>query len=492
MLNMLNRNNCYDYMNQPSNCNHGSYPYDCHGYDSHSCDPCHHLPPPPPPVPTKFPTSGFFQGTAFMMQDAFPYIIDTAFTKYGNFINYNDAIVTKVTQRNDPSCINLTATFDTIETNMTNAVRVNYLEKYIGRNKDTLKGVLPVVKTPIRIKIYYIVNDVNGGLVYEGCAEDFVYDNKCHFTSLPDVMVQSITGTLITNIPDMAYRSFYTITIKHVELYVSVIDTPNHLIDDMNPYYVFTDNNMRIMMQHDTIESTRPDYEIMIASCEVNRSFEYHANVTTRMKISFTAFMSHFIVPQCTEGVYSALNEYTDVTIEKLCNDIELLKEEVYDLRTKHLWTKESIATINEDIKNINIAINENTKSIDDIKSDISNLFNDVSDINVKINGMPSNDDVYFKTDIDDMLKNKVDKVEGKGLSTNDYTDEDKALIHEKQITFGTINEFPSIGEENTLYIDTKSNLSYVWDNSSKVYMNLNKNNFDIDAIQSIIDNDDK
>lgn len=38
----------------------------------------------------------------------------------------------------------------------------------------------------------------------------------------------------------------------------------------------------------------------------------------------------------------------------------------------------------------------------------------------------------YNKPETIDLVKNKVDKVEGKGLSTNDYTDEDKALIPAK------------------------------------------------------------
>lgn len=474
---------------------HGSYPYECHGHSSFDCD--HHHPIPPPPPPVKFPTSGFFQGTAFMMYNTYPYIVDTAFTKYGNFIQYADTVITKVTQRNDQSCINLSATFDMIESNMANAIRVNYLEKYIGRKKDELKGVLPVVRTPIKIKVYYDVTDRDGGLVKQGSVEDFVYENRFHFTSVHDVMIQSISGILVTNIPEMAYRGCYTITIKNVELYVGVIDTSNHMVDEMNPYYGFTDNNMRIVMQHDAIESTRPDYEMMIASCDVNRSFEYHANVTTRLKISFTAFMSSFIIPGCMEGVYSALTDYSNVTIEKMCKEMELLKEEVYDLRTKYLYTKESISQIHDDIDKINIAIRDNTNSIDDVRADVSKLFRDVSDITNRLDviedntGTPTPIDSYTKTEIDEMLVNKVDKIEGKGLSTNDYSDEEKALVHNmsaaNQITFGSVIEFPTIGEPNKLYIATDKYLSYIWDDETKSYVNINKNNVDVDTIQSII-----
>ena len=37
---------------------------------------------------------------------------------------------------------------------------------------------------------------------------------------------------------------------------------------------------------------------------------------------------------------------------------------------------------------------------------------------------------VYASKDyVNDVISNKMDKVEGKDLSTNDYTDEDKALV---------------------------------------------------------------
>lgn len=35
-------------------------------------------------------------------------------------------------------------------------------------------------------------------------------------------------------------------------------------------------------------------------------------------------------------------------------------------------------------------------------------------------------------TYVDDVVENKVDKVEGKGLSTNDYTNADKAALNSK------------------------------------------------------------
>ena len=40
----------------------------------------------------------------------------------------------------------------------------------------------------------------------------------------------------------------------------------------------------------------------------------------------------------------------------------------------------------------------------------------------------------YNKTQVDELLDKKVDKVEGKELSTNDYTDEDKQLVHNLDI----------------------------------------------------------
>ena len=73
---------------------------------------------------------------------------------------------------------------------------------------------------------------------------------------------------------------------------------------------------------------------------------------------------------------------------------------------------------------------------------------------------------------LDSLSTNKVDTVPGKGLSTNDFTDEYKNKIDalDQQLVFSTYQEFPTIGKENTLYIDKTNKTSYLWDPVQKSY----------------------
>jgi hypothetical protein len=47
--------------------------------------------------------------------------------------------------------------------------------------------------------------------------------------------------------------------------------------------------------------------------------------------------------------------------------------------------------------------------------------------------------DTYTKTEVDTMLAEKVDKVNGKGLSTNDFTDSEKAQISANKAGIGAV-----------------------------------------------------
>jgi len=471
-----------------------SYPYMVPSHDSYDgCCDCNHHPVPPPP-PVKFPTDGFFIGSGFVLEDTYPYIVDTSFTKYGKFIHYAESVNTKVTQRNDPSCINLTATLDMTDSTMTNIVRTNFLEKYTARKHEDLHGVLPIIKTPLKFRINYTVNDRDGGAVHEGSIEEFVYDNYFHFTDIRDVYIQSAKGVVISNIPQMTFQGLYTITINTVDVFVGVIDTAAHILDDMNPYYTFVENNMRILLQHESIESVRPDYEIMLASCEVNRSFEYHANITTRFRMSFVAFLSKMIVPPNTEGMWSALNDCSGVVIDQLVREMEIMKEEIHDLKAKHLWAKEAISMINSDIETIKTNVEANTTSIDDIKTQISNITVKIDAIEDQLErgttGAPV--DAYTKEEVNNLLLQKVDKEEGKGLSSNDYTDEDKqllqTLVNSGQIVFDVRAAFPETGVSGILYVATDLQLTYLWDTTTQTYVSLN--NMDVEEIKPIIENE--
>ena len=76
--------------------------------------------------------------------------------------------VTNITQRNSVSCIDLAATFDMVDTNLPNNVRLDMVEKSIGNNYLILNGVLPIIKRDIKFKIIYTITDSTDGIVYTG------------------------------------------------------------------------------------------------------------------------------------------------------------------------------------------------------------------------------------------------------------------------------------------------------------------------------------
>jgi hypothetical protein len=86
---------------------------------------------------------------------------------------------------------------------------------------------------------------------------------------------------------------------------------------------------------------------------------------------------------------------------------------------------------------------------------------------------MPNVDNI--EEAVDYLLNNKVEVVPGKGLSTNDLTDElvDKINNLSESIKFSTYSEFPAVGEENILYVDKQTNMLYLWDTTNSEYVGI-------------------
>lgn len=89
---------------------------------------------------------------------------------------------------------------------------------------------------------------------------------------------------------------------------------------------------------------------------------------------------------------------------------------------------------------------------------------------------------------LDSLQQNKVTTIPGKGLSTNDFTNEYKQRIDNirDQIVFSTYAEFPTIGQEDILYIDKQQSISYLWDSVSKTYTSVTFDQNDY-VIQSVL-----
>jgi predicted nuclease with TOPRIM domain len=307
------------------------YPYNRPARDSYTFCCCGGT---APPI-NQYPSAGPFVGSAFMMNDGNPYLMDSTQMTYGAVLTYSESVYTHISKRDDLSCINLAAVFDMTDTSLTNTVRNDFLKQYISRKYMELSGVLPIVKTTLKFRIYYTIRDLYGGTIQQNHCDTNVTDSKFHFTDIRDRYVQSAKGLVIDNIPAITYQGLYNITIDRIELRVGVIDTKEHLVDAMTPFYQFVDNNQHIRLQSDTIKNTPQDSEIVVAECEVNKSFDYQANVTNRLRLTFTAFTSLPIACGDTMGVWNALNEPTDAVITQLRNEVTAMEEEIRLLHEK-------------------------------------------------------------------------------------------------------------------------------------------------------------
>lgn len=112
-------------------------------------------------------------------------------------------------------------------------------------------------------------------------------------------------------------------------------------------------------------------------------------------------------------------------------------------------------------------------------------VFINVPDFNIKPSDLTATNITYSNPEkpnvenvaqaLQDMYEGKVDKIPGKGLSTNDYTDEDKHKVDTLagQLYFSSYMEFPPIGQEGILYIATDKNTSYLWNSVEMVYVSM-------------------
>ena len=308
------------------------YPYVRPAVDSYECCCC----PTSQPSMKDYPTSGPYKGNAFALDDANPYLIDTTFYAYGQALAFDENIYTKVTKRDDASCINLAARFDMTDSSLTNMVRFDFLKNYTARKYEELSGVLPIIKNGIKFRIHYTIHNFDGGVEYIGHCDCKVDQPIFHFTSIKDVFVQSASGLIIENIPAMTYQGRYTITINNIEAMVEVIDTKSHLQDpSLNPFYTFEDNNRKILLHNTEISGQEADDVIVIANCDVQKSFEYIANITTRLRMNFIAFTSLPIACGDTSPIWFALNEPTEQSITQLRNEVTAIEEELTLIHAK-------------------------------------------------------------------------------------------------------------------------------------------------------------
>lgn len=416
----------------PCECIPSNYPYNRPVKDSYTFCCCGSN---PNPSLSDYPTCGPLQGSAFALKDATPYLYDSTYMSYGQVLTMSENVYTKVTQRDDPSCINLAARFDMRDTNLVNTVRFDFLKNYTARKYEELSGVLPIIKRSIKFKIYYTITDIDGGIVYQGHVTYEVGESYFHFTEVRDMFIQSAQGLIIDNIPAMTYQGLYTITIRNVEAYLCVINTKEHLQDALNPFYSFTDNNMKIALQNTVIENTPADEEILFAECDVNKSFDYRANVTTRLKISFIAFTSIPIVTGDTSPIWFALNEPTEQTITQLRNEVTAMEDEIKSLRT---------------------IINEQSEQIENLEGQVELNKNNITDLTLRVKSIEQSDANQNLT-IEALIK-RIEALEAIPLALVSYKADKE--IKRSQLTYQTYGELYQAAETFTASGDFMSDVN--------------------------------
>lgn len=400
------------------------HPYVCDRHDH--CGGCSHV---NPPEQKPYPSSGKMVGNTFMLIDSIPYLYDNIQTVYGQKLCVGETIDTRISNHSEASCILMAAVFNMTNGVMKNTVLNHYLEQTIINLGDELNGVLPIMGKNIRFTVYYEILDSTGGIVHESSKSVTSQELRFHGTDIDDYFLQSCKNIFTLNIPQLDYAGLYTLKLKYISASVSVFNTAEHITNQMNPFYQFIDNNTKIIIQHDKLaEQATFDSEVIIAGTEIDYSVMFRANVTTRLKLSFTAYMSTLITTQNTFGIW-----------ESLCSGSgsDDPDDETYD------EVLEQMQTELEQMKGI---VDKLTTEVDQAQKQIDNL-----------------------------VDGKVDKVDGKGLSTNDYTDEDQQLLKtlslDGQIVFKSHLEFPNVGVSNILYVATDERCSYLWDEALAIYV---------------------
>ena len=306
-----------------------------HNHMNYECRCTHMNRPIPQPPPPMHKSCGWVEENIFTIVNNVPCLVDQSCIKYGPLTSVSENVVTKVVQRHEDSCVNLSATFDMTQSINTNVTLLHFLTQLINNQYETLNKVLPIIKSIIKFKLFYTITDELGAVVFSGNVTSNCQEMNLHVTDVRDYFVTSCNNLFATNLPDHAYTGMHTITIDRVEAYVSKIDTLTHLVEPeyLNPYYQFTKTNTKIVVQHEQILKETPDEEdICIGSCDVNRSFNYHSNITTRFKCSFRAYLSDFSVSYNTFDIWSSL--YEPNTTDVLEEQINELKSEVEELQT--------------------------------------------------------------------------------------------------------------------------------------------------------------
>ena len=347
-----------------------SYPYQRSSL--YRCDCCNQM---HQPATAQYPASGLMDQNAYMIINGMPYLLDNSLTKYGTKISVSENIYTRVSKRHDPSCINLSAVFDmTDDRIVANDAWNAFLEDTVSNAYDILEGVLPIQKAFVTFRIHFHIEDENKGVVYTNHVDSTVKEHLFHYTDIRDYFVTSFKNVAVTNIPQLDFSGLYTFCIDTVEARVNVVDTKEHYSSEANPFYQWKDNNTKVVLQHDTIEAASNDDTVVIASFDVNNSTPVQLNVTTRLKICFTAYMSNTIMVTNSFGIYKALFNTSGHAIEDLTRRVSALESTVDTLNSTIEKLNNTIGTMGDAITALTTTVETMGASIESLDKRVTEL----------------------------------------------------------------------------------------------------------------------
>ena len=266
-----------------------------------------------------YPVSGAINGNLFMVDDGIPFIFDSTMTTHGSKINCGDSIFTRINRRSDVSCLDISATVDMTDSPIkTNAVLRQYLLDVISLNNVNLDKVLPVFKSGIKIKLYYNILDMNGGVVESRTMECVPKTMKLHETNVADYFVTSMSSYMIADIPAMDYAGIYQIELTKLEAIVYSLNTKDYL-DAGNPFYSWDQSLNKVNLNHAGIESAEGATSAVLIEKYLSYRQEFTGNVSTRFKFSFVTYLSNFIyTANNAYDIYAALYSTTEARIKAL------------------------------------------------------------------------------------------------------------------------------------------------------------------------------
>jgi hypothetical protein len=284
----------------------------------------------PPDHPGRIPASGAMRENTFYLLNSFPYVRDHTQMSYGQRIKVADSVFTRISRRVDPSSINLVGTFNLTATSHTNDVWNHFLTTIIKSRFYELNGLLPMLTHRILLRLRFTISDMSGGIVHEGNTTVTTTAGKFHSTDIKDYFLHSVKNMFVIDIPALDFNGPYTLHVDSVEAWGEIINTQNHVEDNLNPFYQWTNNNATIAMQHQEISQHPVDYNILLGECRCDFSTQFRGNITSRLRLAFTAFMSGLIMSNPnTFEVWKALFDSCGVGMMHMREDIILLQEKM-------------------------------------------------------------------------------------------------------------------------------------------------------------------